>query len=430
MKKIISALVATLAAISMVSMPACTSNTAKVLAAPDETKFEHDYNALDGADEFLSGLAAFSSDFSATYAKSTHRDENFSVSPVSVFTALALTAKCSYSQTKTEILNALNLSEELLDEYVGKLYRALNVNYTEKGFLGAEKTTARLSLTNSLWLCEGLNAKQNVLNELAEKYFCYSYEAPFSKNNAKANKDLTEFVKKNTNGLIDKDFKLSVDTLFALVNTLYIKEIWTQSGDELPETSPEPFANGDGTTVSTRYLYGNFTVGKPYADDDFSSFYTVTAHGYKLCFILPQNGKTVDQIFTAQTLNKVINGGIYDPKGEYTYETRCIFPSFTANSDNDIKGILKDMGINELFSAFCNMKNLTDEPCCCNKVIHSSKLKVDKTGIEGAAVTAMVGDKGASEPFEKIDYKIDKAFGFVLLSPQNVPLFSGMVNIL
>ena len=92
------------------------------------------------------------------------------------------------------------------------------------------------------------------------------------------------------------------------------------------------------------------------------------------------------------------------------------------------------MGINDLFSVDeCNYSTLTDDSAYCSSVTHVAKLNVDKTGIEGAAVTIMEDD-GTAEPPEKeyediyLDFIIDRAFGFILSDRYDNTLFSGVVK--
>ena len=428
MKKIISILLMAITTFSVCIFGSCEKNISTVLAEPKQNTFDKDYYAFKGADEFMNGLTDFSAEFSETYAKTTSSNENFSISPVSVFMALCLAEKCADGQTKTELLNALNLSESVLDEYAGKLYRALNVEYTTSGPFNTQKTVALSRFTNSIWLDDEVNFKQPVLNELAEKLYCYSFKASFSSDTSKANKSVKEFVKQNTKGLIDQDFKLSPDTLFVLINTLYLKEVWNELGRDLIETEPKTFVNSDSTERKTPFLTGDYVFGAPYEGENYSAFYTRTWHGYKLCFILPENGATIEQAFNFENIAEVIKGDIFrSTENAYECETRCLFPSFTADSNKDIKNVLSSMGIKSMFTD-CNMTKLTDDEVYCSKVVHSSKLKVDKKGIEGAAVTAVVGDKSMAPAEIKLDYVINRAFGFVLLSSENIPLFSGIVN--
>ena len=120
------------------------------------------------------------------------------------------------------------------------------------------------------------------------------------------------------------------------------------------------------------------------------------------------------------------------------YFTRCIFPEFEAECDIDYKELLEEYGINQLFmeadySNIVDYSTLTDL-ISCDKIIHQTKLNVDKKGVEGAAVTIVVneftGAPGSNNYFNNVyqDYIINKNFGFVITDRYNTVLFTGVIN--
>ena len=77
------------------------------------------------------------------------------------------------------------------------------------------------------------------------------------------------------------------------------------------------------------------------------------------------------------------------------------------------------------------MTNLSDVQMYCAGVIHQSKLIVDESGIEGAAITYMpMNGTSAPEPLIDVylDYIVDRAFGYVISDYNGTILFSGVVN--
>ena len=76
------------------------------------------------------------------------------------------------------------------------------------------------------------------------------------------------------------------------------------------------------------------------------------------------------------------------------------------------------------------MTELTDMTLYISEIIHQTKLKVDETGLEGAAVTIIVAKNESAEICENVylDYIVDRAFGYILTDPNDVMLFSGVVN--
>ncbi len=377
----------------------------------------------------------FSARFSETAFSVYKKEENFTVSPVSVFAALALATECSAGNTRTELLSTLGVNYEELKDGIGTLYRSLNETYQQMGVDGKEKTLGMVRLSNSIWLQKGVKAKQLCLNDLSNDYYCDSYTVDFAGENDNANKAVRQFAKEKTKGLIDKDFRLSKATVFALMNTLYLKDVWNTEGADLTLTQKEySFTSEKGNSKSERFLQGRYLAGRAYKTDRYSAFYTSTINGYKIKFIVPETGYTVADVFTAQTLETVNGLRTWREADEDTkteYYTRCIFPEYEASYDEDIIPLLSSMGINDLFKPSCNMSNLTDTPVVCDSVQHATKLKVNRKGIEGAAVTIMQGSKNSAPSERKIvyeDFLVDKSFGFILTDRYGVALFSGVVK--
>ncbi|MDE5942603.1 MAG: hypothetical protein K2H30_00140 [Clostridia bacterium] len=422
-------------ALCALSFTACGKGTEgkSTLLGKPETTTPVSYEQFN-SENYLNFKAA-AENFAATFAEYTYADydkaDNFAVSPVSVYMALSLAAECAAGETRNEILNALGVSYDELKENISLLYRSLAIGHGVNSEIISE-----LMLTNSIWVDEGTPFKQNCIDSLSEYYNCYSYAADFANGNAAANQAVRDFVKERTSGFIDKDFQLSKETLFALINTLYLKAVWNTEGKVLHFTDESyDFKNYDGTTTATKLLQGNYISGRAYEEETFSAFYTTTyGGGYKLKFILPNDGYSVDDVFTAENLQKV-NSLVYqsvDDENAIIYETRCLFPEYDCSYDEDVKGILsKYYGVEHLFASGCDFSSLTYEDSFCDKVQHVTKLTVDEMGIEGAAVT-IIGGVGSAEPpayqFFYNDFVLSGAFGFIITDRNDTTLFSGVVK--
>ena len=192
-----------------------------------------------GAEKFASAFAG------AAFSQLV--GQNFAVSPVSVYMALSLAAQSAAHQTREEILSALNVSYEELSSGAGYLYRSLNRDFI----------SGKVRLSNSVWVDEGTQVRQECLDTLAEQFFCSSFSADFAHNNQAANDAVRYFVKEQTNGLIDKDFQLTSDTYFALINALYLKDSWNTDGRDLSLTADDlTFTGEDGEIISKKISAG------------------------------------------------------------------------------------------------------------------------------------------------------------------------------
>lgn len=436
-KKVLSFVALACAAVCACSMVACGEDDGSNQDNADRS------NQLGKPVEFESGqienLSAFrwkTDAFAASFAAETYaaygKADNFTVSPISVYSALALAAECASGDTRTEILSALGVTYEQMRANYPALYRSLNVMREDEG-----NVISILSLGNSVWMDERLDSKQSCIDALSTYYQSDTFSVDFNNDNAAANQAVRDFVKEQTRGLIDKDFQLSIDTLFALINTLYLKTVWSTSGDDLPYTEKTyNFKNSDGTSASVKLLQGYYRPGRVYEGKDFSSFYTSAEGGYKFKFILPQDGKTLAEVFTAKNIaeaNAVIDYLDMDEQKTTEYYTRCFFPEYKCKYDEDIKEVLKEkFGIKLLFDKdYCDYSAMTDTSAYCSRVQHVTDLTVNKTGVEGAAVTVIANEATSAPPQRKkvyADFVLDKAFGFVITDMNNVQLFTGVVN--
>ena len=116
-------------------------------------------------------------------------------------------------------------------------------------------------------------------------------------------------------------------------------------------------------------------------------------------------------------------------------------PEFEAEYDEDVKGVLSDtFGIEDFFvGGECNISSLlagsVDDrgyPVYCSRVQHTTKLSVNKEGIEGAAVTIVANEGSSAEldEYEHIyyDFVIDRDFGYIVADSYGTILFTGAVN--
>ncbi|HBN12772.1 MAG TPA: hypothetical protein DD415_04065 [Clostridiales bacterium] len=393
-------------------------------AAPVKTQY-----SSEGYAAFTAKVEKFAAKFAYNVLSDCDKTENYTVSPISVFMALGLAAECAGETVRAEILNALGVTYEELNEFYPVLFNSLNCE--SKGDNGEIANV--LKLTNSVWVNEGTQTMQECINKLSDNYYAWSYSADFANKNKEANQAVREFVKEQTRGLIDNDFGLDENTLFALINTLYLKTGWNYSGEDL-EFTPDKysFKNSDGTVTPLKLLTGNYEQGRALKESKFSAFTATTAGGYKLKFIKPDDGYTVQDVFTEENIAKVGAIKYYNSfVNNKSYKTRCIFPEFKAKYQNDLIDLFKEKyGVTELFkfSDYTFFPLLGQRNSACSTITHVTDLTVDKSGIEGAAVTLVGGAEGAESKIVFEDFVLDRAFGFVITDSRDITLFSGVVN--
>lgn len=436
MKKFFNfALTALCAGAVALSLAGCNSKGKSTLLGEPAAAVQFEYT--ERKDEGFVAIKEKADAFAYRFSSAAYSDygshKNFSVAPISVFSALSLAAECAAGETRGELLSALGTDYNGLSENYSKLYRSLDAEYKSSG----GSLEGALKLSNSIWIGDGMQYSKPCVQSLSQKYFAYSYSADFANDNANANKAIRSFVKKSTRGLIDMDFDLSSQTAFTLINALYLKDIWNTYGDDLGFTPDKyEFTESGGKTKNLNLLRGYYQTGRVWESDGYTTFYTKTLNGYKIKFILPEDGRSVGDIFTAENL-AVVNGvtdyGAVDEENKIIYHTRCLFPEYETSYDKDIADILKkDFGVNKLFDAqACDFSPFTESAAYCQNVRHVNMLKVNKKGIEGAAVT-VIPSNGSPGPGEYTDvyqdFVVDRAFGFILTDYSDTVVFSGVVN--
>lgn len=419
------------AGVLALSLAGCNGGKSELLGAPARAE-SLSYTDL-RAEPFQAYLQSVDA-FACTFAEACLKEDcNFAVSPVSAYAALALCAQCAGGNTKTELLSALGCDDSTLRGNFSKLYRVLNAEYKTE----LNQLTGMLQLSDSVWVNESTAVKQACIDALSNEFFAYSYRADFLGGNADANRAVRAFVKDKTKGRIDRDFALAPDTVFTLINALYLKDVWNVYGDDLSMTSDAyAFAQGDGTTAQTHLLNAYYECGRAYKTERYSAFYANTLHNYRIKFLVPNDGFSACDVFTARNLAEVNALSDYDAVDEeqkIRYYTRCLFPEFKAAYDGDLAPVLRTaFGLGDLFDPEkSDFSALTDERVFCANVRHVTDLTVNKKGIEGAAVTVIPG-AGAPGPDEYTevyeDFVVDRAFAFLLTDSHDVTLFAGIVN--
>ena len=409
----------------------------KELRNPDDLSHKVDYTQTreDSYIAFKDKIRVFSTRISESFVKSDYEiNKNIAISPLSIEMCLGLAVYCSNGQTRTELLNALDIDYATFNKYYKLLFNELSALSKNE----SNEITSELTLTNSIWIDNDINLSEKGLDDLRNDYYCYSYSADFDSNNEETTRAIEYFIEQKTKGLIKPNLQFSPETFFVLMNTLYLKDIWNDWGGDLPTTSETKFKNANGNVSSKELLVGYSEDGKAIETDDYSCFFACTRYGRYLYFVKPNESKALKDVFNKETMQYVLNHKNYvyqDNEKLERYHTNCVFPEFKADSDIDlIPMFTRDLNVTSMFDPQrCDFSNIMKEPApgYVEQFKHIAKLEVNKKGIEGAAVTYMAY-AGAPGPDEYTDvyetFEVDKEFGFILTNYYGDIIFSGTVT--
>ena len=100
--------------------------------------------------------------------------------------------------------------------------------------------------------------------------------------------------------------------------------------------------------------------------------------------------------------------------------------STQAEAKDEKAGIITASGISLDESA--HTASFGQQEIALTQASHAVRVAIDEEGVTAAAYTVMMAAGAAMPPEEEIDFRLDRPFLFVITSPDNLPMFVGVVN--
>ncbi len=386
---------------------------------------------IEELNNFIKGeYTNYTGDFISSYIDEYKtKDDNLIASPLSLIYNLGMLVNVSSDKFKENILNYFNLSKDKFDKYLNEIYNL----FLKDLYNSNNQLLTKSYISNSIWLEQSYEYNDEILKDLATIYYAYSYKVNNIDNVDKTNQLVNKFIKDQTNNLIDVDPQIEKDTIFSLLSILYLKDLWNSYGIDLSYSDKLfTFKNKDNSEKRINLLVGSYNPGKIYETSTYEMFYT-SSNKYQIKFILPKENYDIESIFNESVIKEVslFNDYItYDENLDVFYASRILFPAFEVSNTNQIEKLLKNIG---LYSAtIVDTHEFVLNSTILNNIrtIQSSKLKVDKIGIEGASVTITNIDATSPEPYETIydELIINRPFGFIIQDNNGLVVFGGIIN--
>ena len=352
-------------------------------------------------------------------------EENLLISPLSISSALAMTANGADKNTLEQMEKVLGSGMTLdeLNEYMA--YYVANLPDEQK---------LKLYLANSIWFRDDETFKvQDEFLEQNKKYYNSEiYKTPFDDNTVG---DVNSWVSSNTRGMIPKllnkgdlDPTNEKKMMMMLINTLYFEAEWQRSYDESYDGK---FTDLNGVEHNIKKMYSE---EKQYFDlGDADAFKKPYKGGeYSFVGILPKEKNIVDYVndLDAEKLLEELK----ECEDMSNIELNVMIPKFKYNYNKGLKDILKSIGMEDAFDKkladFSKINDLTvdgAQPLYIDDVLHKTKIEVTEKGTKAAAVTAvmMALASGIKPEKQKINIYLDKPFVYMIVDKNNVPVFIG-----
>ena len=380
-------------------------------------------NLMDGVTaKTVSGKAAddafknSSADFAIRLFQKTRDDsKNSLISPLSVMLALSMTANGAKGETlaQTESLLGGDIPMETLNEY---LYSYIKTLPSEK--------TAKLNIANSIWFRDnGFKAEKAFLQKNADYYGAAAYKSVF---NEKTLRDINNWVKKNTDGKIEKIIdNIDSDAVMYLINTVLFDAEWENiyKKDEIRDGT---FTALDGTKRAVSMMY---SAEQRYLDDGKATgFIKPYKNGYSFVALLPNGDISLGDYVASMTGKSFID----TIKNAKDIPVETAIPKFSYDYDIEMSDALKALGMTLPFDStkadFSSLGSSDSGNIFISRVLHKSYITVDGKGTKAGAATAV---ETVYTALEEGVYKVmlDRPFVYAIIDDAaGLPLFIGAVT--
>lgn len=353
-------------------------------------------------------------DFSVKLLQATcDQEENTLVSPMSVLSALAMTANGARGETLAQ-----------MEDTLGGTVEQLNGVLTG---LGQEKDSP-LYLANSIWFAEGgrITPNPDFLQVNADYYGAGVFEAPFDQTTIT---DINRWVKEHTHGMVEEVLKeIPRDAVMYLVNALAFEGEWEDPYED-SNVWQQAFTNQAGKVQQVSMMHSEEEL---YLRDEQAQGFIKYYQGGRYAFValLPDKGISVlDYVegLDGQQLKALLDNPTSVP-------VAVTMPKFESEMEVDLRKVLEEMGMDLPFDSaqadFTAMGTCPEGKLYINQVLHKTYIEVEEKGTQGGAATVVGMNSAAApeEPKEQMVVTLDRPFVYLVVDTSSMlPLFMGTV---
>jgi len=346
---------------------------------------------------------------------------NLVLSPDSVAAALAMTGTGGVGPTAKEIARALHLKGPDALAAVGDLQRAILARQAASAVGWPEPLT--LEIANGLFLQQGLPFETAFLSGAQQRFGAAPETVDFVGNPTGALDAINGWVRESTKGLVPRILdSLPEEMALALANAVYLDADWVHPFKK-SKTRPGAFHKAAGkATVDFMHQTETLRYG--------------AGPGYK-AVSLPYRSSTLSLLVVLPVRQRLgalqhrLDGGSLAriARGLSRRPVILSLPRFHLNTNVELTGALKNLGMRTAFSDAADFSRITTAvPLMVSFVKHAADFAVDEKGTTAAAAT-VVGITAVSAPAIQPDpvvFNANRPFLFFLRDDRSgAVLFAG-----
>ncbi len=348
------------------------------------------------------------------FKRNQNNSKNMLISPLSILCALAMSSNGAQGDTLKEFETLFGLSAKNMNTFL-KCFNDYCV-----------KQNNSLKLANSIWLTNdnAFTVNQKFLQTTSDYYNPQVYSADF---NERTVKDINNWVKKNTDGMIPNIIEeLDSNTVMCLINALAFEAEWEKVYDEY-QVRDGYFYAFNGNSENAEYMYSDEST---YLSGDDATGFVKYYDGRKYAFvaILPNKDVKLSDYVSSLTGDKISQ--YLSNAQNITVKTKM--PKFEYSFDTELSETLKSMGLALAFDSrkadFNGIGAYDGGNIYLDKIIHKTYISVAEKGTRAGAVTAELlnGSAAPGEPDPQV--YLDRPFVYMIIDCEyNLPFFMGTV---
>ena len=339
------------------------------------------YELKDSEKEIISATNDFSFKLFQSLADS-NKDKDFIISPLGVVYSLDIISNGTGGHTKQQLQQQLGTSQFNQDD-INSLRRKMMLCHAKDSvskFLATK--IAFMKSSNLLLYREGKTIKQDYIQTIGHDYFadCLSYQ---DEDDAKS--VVESWNKENNHGAIKEislEFDANADAY--LINTLLFNGAWIQ---EFYDAKPDTFYVAKDETRIVNMMSNTEKEGcfRYMQNNKYAMLCMPYVGKFYMDVILPNNDLTVDSLIRQMDMEQYKNS----TKELKKYDVIDVsFPKFHVKSEIDIKYLLQEMGLADIFSKKADFSLMSESPFYINKMKQDIEIDVDEKGSHVEAVTS------------------------------------------